>query len=629
MSDDKGLFLWLIFAVLYGVCKSQNTTETQLYGGSGGDAGFSFDEGRIFHISWSTETGGLYMGAVTDMTWQSDTTGTSANTLGSETGTPCPVISLPYGEYIDSYRVQLAYYNNNMSTAYVAGLAFKSSSNKKYICTVHAESSYDTQMISYPGYYLSGFKWRRGHILDAIGFQFTAITPNPTTNPTTATTTPTSSPTAAPHRSTNVAGSSIFLIIGSSLCGIVLFAVCSTFWCKCCKSKRVKNYKHNKIQKMKRIKDKLTDGARSRLNYFVEIKQKIDDKLKSESGDISNESLAFGVNVYISSITAQFKEVATLFTVYCFVHLLISAYFKPCFQKCSNTYMICCAVMIVLFLICQCILYYKNHTKVADQNQRNCCCCKWNGKYIINTIVLLILMITKDTYPFSCQLQPNMMYAFNIIILGTIIAYIQFKKEYNEYSEAENIDECISEIDSMKTEDLIQYKDEFEEKTKNVKYKKRQYVGYVFQLMAIRYQFEVSMVIVYTAIISVFQIIYEQCNDCKDNEGELWLRMISFVLFLALTVIIQCKINDSWLQRVMGFGVTFCMMYTAQTRTAKCFFEWTNIGIGNQICFGISWFVIVAVLVYELWKILKAKKPLNQNFSHEISEKLLVHTQQL
>eukprot|EP01084_Bolivina_argentea_P303415 523836_1 len=211
MTTLFSMFVFMIFN-----CNHASVIETKLYGGSGGNPDNEFSQGlrRISSASWilcgvtltktnSTGTFSKTFRAISSFYWESidinssnwnfrsiSSCGSAATT--NITGNCTGAINLDTDDYINSYRVKYS--------KFVNGLYFRSYKNIQYGCETTTTHKYnDTDWIVNDGYYLSGFKWRSGGIVDAIGFEFTAW---PTLSPSS---TPSEQPTAAEYETTEIA----------------------------------------------------------------------------------------------------------------------------------------------------------------------------------------------------------------------------------------------------------------------------------------------------------------------------------------------------------------------------------------------------------------------------------------
>eukprot|EP01083_Nonionella_stella_P271828 921526_1 len=132
-----------------------------------GSTRIAFNE-RIYHISWRVTCADCCIwNSMTRFSWNSGDI-----TLGScaATGTACSPIDLASDVYINKYR---AYWSSKMK-----GLWFQSSNNTNYKCgPFSSQYSYtkESGWVSYDGYYLSGFQWISGSVVNQLRFQFTSI----------------------------------------------------------------------------------------------------------------------------------------------------------------------------------------------------------------------------------------------------------------------------------------------------------------------------------------------------------------------------------------------------------------------------------------------------------------------
>eukprot|EP01084_Bolivina_argentea_P155403 270811_1 len=194
-----------LFIVLYSIItvESGDTYETDFYGSLTG--GFSnikiFNQGRITGITgWGATS--IYQGIIIE-SWTSDNKSNN-DIIGTESvqsAYRCLPFQLINDDFISGYRVTWG--NIGTVNRWVRMIVFLSNTGETYTCsidpTVYATVTQlnDTGVISLSGQYLTGFKFRFGGVIDAIGFQFTTLvtTAAPTWIPTE---TPSKSPTKYP-----------------------------------------------------------------------------------------------------------------------------------------------------------------------------------------------------------------------------------------------------------------------------------------------------------------------------------------------------------------------------------------------------------------------------------------------
>eukprot|EP01084_Bolivina_argentea_P302916 522930_1 len=176
----------LYFVALIMLCvDSQTTIETAIYPATGTTPTTLFDQGKIYQIEWKIAgcIGGVE--AIKLLKWNGNS-GTEG--CDSNTGlTICTTVHLESDEYINAYRVQ-------WEQAPVA-IWFRSNKGTEYKCGPTWSVTGDSGWIEHSNYYLTGFKYNAGWIVDRIGFQFTQHTNDPTSSPTQI---PTNIPTQIP-----------------------------------------------------------------------------------------------------------------------------------------------------------------------------------------------------------------------------------------------------------------------------------------------------------------------------------------------------------------------------------------------------------------------------------------------
>ena len=151
---------------------------TDKYGGSGGGAFSTDNQGRINQISsW-----GYYIGNLDYLiidSWSADEK-SSTQTLGSGTSisTACTSFTLAASDYIIGYTIY--------SSDGIHGLDLHTFNGETYECVSsdYAEITYYPTCDGWP-YYLIGWNGGSGSIIDRIQFQFALLPENATTNNTT------------------------------------------------------------------------------------------------------------------------------------------------------------------------------------------------------------------------------------------------------------------------------------------------------------------------------------------------------------------------------------------------------------------------------------------------------------
>eukprot|EP01084_Bolivina_argentea_P095611 171871_1 len=180
---------WTIFSLLIILSKSQNQSiptlpdiiQTPFYGiGNNQTHGILFDQGIISQITWGILDFRIswYYHMVSQLQFKSSnlSTWTPAfpHPMGIYIDYSCATVTLNIDEWINGYQVQ---YDTKGGGIY--GIRFQTNLNNVYECwsnTIEPNVSFThTGMIVYDKYYLSGFEYFSGWVLDSISFQFTRV----------------------------------------------------------------------------------------------------------------------------------------------------------------------------------------------------------------------------------------------------------------------------------------------------------------------------------------------------------------------------------------------------------------------------------------------------------------------
>eukprot|EP01084_Bolivina_argentea_P058493 106817_1 len=440
----------------------------------------------------------------------------------------------------------------------------------------------------------------------------------PTESPSSA---PTESPTAAPHIQIEIEGMEIGYLIAAVIAVFLLVGIIIIILCI---SGRGKNESNKKQKSFDNLKKELITAAKQKIEYFLIIKTKVEHELKCNE----QNQVAFSISNFVSHISSYFTETASVFVIYNIIITIIYSIWSPC--NCNLWLIILSSIIIGVCWIVAIVLYICSHKT-----------CTWKiFKIIPHAVLCLVLLTSQYAAPFSCWIQSNMIYAFNIILLGTIIAYARFDELYkakfaeeihdrNTYTK-NDVDTNMHQIASMSKnnkEKLERELDKVETQRKGCCQGCCEYIGLLCQIIAIRYSFEISIIIVYSSVVFVFKILYDECLECIYNEGEAVLRGILWLFFFLLALVIQGKVNydrekccecscdNTFWKIIRSVAVIFSLMYISQTRTGQCLFPtWST--IMTVICCGILLFIAALELVMVL--IMRCKASASDSNDEEV-----------
>eukprot|EP01084_Bolivina_argentea_P185460 319808_1 len=377
---------------------------------------------------------------------------------------------------------------------------------------------------------------------------------SPSISPTNSPTLPTYSPTNAPTNSptpisiatASLSTASMYWILGFP--GVIMLILLCCIMCL--NTKLCEKLPRNTITNgFENATNDIQQFAEENYVKCKRVKDRVDNKLETHIKSTDSNKVAFNIKHYTSWIANQFPEASSLLILYAIVIFLldtIAAFFIYVFKMeagfatcspCSYNLIITWTTITGVFLVLITIIHLRFYGLL------------YYGLFnILYTMVYLTLMLTQTTLPFSCipHISSNTAYILILILLIVFITFTQIVG-YNP-NKAMNIIETES-LDVQKKQELQNLSNKLTISSKQYPLSKLKHlpdhVSYWLQILALKYPFQVSLIVMYESAICLFKIRYDECLPCKDNEGEFVLRSILFGLFLLLGLYVEYKMNTN------------------------------------------------------------------------------------